>query len=259
MVMMVAQGKMDLPKVSIVIPAYNAEKTIVETIGSALAQTYTGPVEIVIVDDCSTDKTVELVEIMQKHRTSIKLIQNTENQGIGANRNNGILAASGEFMCFISADDTLNENYVERMIETQNINPDCFVFSDYHVIDPAGKVIYGVKEPIFDSYQNFVVACIEAAKTDTMFVCYNMFGPTKLFRENLFRYDLRYGEDLYHLLYCLLGRHIRFVHVPELLFNYRLSETMTTNVKRDKIHANNNFIRGEINKALGKKIFEETS
>lgn len=265
MVMMAAQTKLDLPKVSIIIPAYNSEKTIEQTIGSAITQTYPGPIEVVIVDDFSTDKTVEIAEEYEKKFKNvsgilcIKVFKNSENQGIGANRNNGILNASGEYLCFISADDILNANYVERMLEAQKNDHGCFLFSDYLMINKDGKIVFGVKAPIFDSYQNFVLACIEAAKQDTMFVCYNLFGSTKLFKENMFRYDLRFGEDLYHLLYCLLHKKIKFIHVPEVLFSYRLSETMTTALKKDKIHENNNFIRGEINRAVGKKIFEEAS
>jgi glycosyltransferase involved in cell wall biosynthesis len=88
--------------VSAVIPAHNAEETIVRALESALAQTYR-PLEIVVVDDCSSDRTAEIVDSFA--RCGVRLVRLPEQQGASGARNAGILAAHGELVAFLDADD----------------------------------------------------------------------------------------------------------------------------------------------------------
>lgn len=93
---------------SIVIPAYNAANTIMKSINSALAQTYL-PVEIIVVDDHSTDDTIAVVLKMadtNQSEVQIKLIQQPYNQGPANARNKGWDEAKGDYICFLDSDDT---------------------------------------------------------------------------------------------------------------------------------------------------------
>jgi len=90
------------PKVSIIIPIYNAGKSIVATLDSACSQTLRD-VEIICVDDCSTDDSIEIVRGYGDSR--IKIIQMPENSGAGPARNTGIESAKGQFIAFIDPDD----------------------------------------------------------------------------------------------------------------------------------------------------------
>ncbi len=89
-----------MPLVSVIIPAYNSEKTLSRAIGSALEQNSI-PLEIIVVDDGSTDGTADKV---REYGGKVRLIQQ-ENRGAGAARNRGVAEAAGEFIAFLDADD----------------------------------------------------------------------------------------------------------------------------------------------------------
>lgn len=127
---------MERNTISIIIPAYNAEKTIKRCIDSILLQTYTN-LEIIIVDDGSTDDTLLICNNIKDNR--IKVFH-TSNQGQGHARNIGIDSANGEYITFIDADDYCEPDMYEnlyRMIITNNADMVCCGHCD--VID--GKLI----------------------------------------------------------------------------------------------------------------------
>jgi len=99
-------------KCLIIIPTYNGEKYIKETIDSCLNQTYKN-IEIIVVDDCSTDNTVE---ILKSYGDKIKLIINKTNQGIVKNLNNALLGKEGDYFIFLGHDDILPSQHVEIML-----------------------------------------------------------------------------------------------------------------------------------------------
>lgn len=104
---------MNEKKVSVVIPVYNAEKYLPECMESILSQTYKN-IEIICVDDGSTDKSAEIIKSFQNGDKRIELIQQT-NQYAGAARNNGFDAAEGDYVIFLDADDYFEQNLVEKM------------------------------------------------------------------------------------------------------------------------------------------------
>ena len=116
-------------KISVIIPAYNAEKYIAEALDSVLAQTY--PIhEIIVIDDGSTDKTAEVVHRYINSRTrelanplNLKYFYQ-ENRGPAAARNSGIREATGEYIAFLDADDTWMPEKLARQIEKFNESPD---------------------------------------------------------------------------------------------------------------------------------------
>lgn len=94
--------------VSIVIPMYNMEKYVADCIESCLDQTY-NDIEIIVVDDCSTDKSIEVVK---KFGMNISLAFSCENKGVSAARNRGMQHARGEYIVFLDADDMLTPNSI---------------------------------------------------------------------------------------------------------------------------------------------------
>lgn len=101
-------------KVSIIIPVYNAEKYLHECLESICSQTYNN-IEILCVDDGSTDMSAEIIKTFQKEDKRIVLIQQT-NQYAGVARNNGFDAAKGEYVVFLDADDYFAQTLVEKMV-----------------------------------------------------------------------------------------------------------------------------------------------
>lgn len=110
-------GDISMEKISIIMPAYNSSKTIADSIQSVIVQSYKGW-ELVVVDDCSTDGTAELVnDIIEKNKDlDIKLYRNTENKGVAYSRNFGVKAAEGELIAFLDSDDLWTRDKLEKQI-----------------------------------------------------------------------------------------------------------------------------------------------
>jgi glycosyltransferase involved in cell wall biosynthesis len=107
--------------ISVIIPAYNAEQTILETIESLQQQTFTD-FEIIVVDDGSTDHTAERLASLADPRLQVISVQNG---GVSAARNRGIAQASGEFLAFLDADDLWTADKLELQLAALRANPDC--------------------------------------------------------------------------------------------------------------------------------------
>ncbi|MCI1654213.1 MAG: glycosyltransferase [Lachnospiraceae bacterium] len=103
--------------ITVVIPNYNTEAFIKNCIQSLEAQTYKD-FDVVIVDDCSTDCSIELIgSIMNASKLNIKLLQNEENQGPVISRSRGIQAADGEYIAFCDSDDWYDVNYLKLVFD----------------------------------------------------------------------------------------------------------------------------------------------
>lgn len=110
---------MHAPVISISMPAYNVEKFISEAIESILAQTFTDW-ELIIVDDCSKDKTLAIASEYAAKDSRIRIIKRKENSGSARlPRFDGILSACGEYICAIDSDDAIEPEYLQKMINRQ--------------------------------------------------------------------------------------------------------------------------------------------
>jgi cellulose synthase/poly-beta-1,6-N-acetylglucosamine synthase-like glycosyltransferase len=105
------------PSVSFIIPAYNEEKTIGETIEHILAIDYKNISQVIIVNDCSTDNTKEVVEKMQKNHPQIVLVNNQKNLGnAGKSKNAGLKYATGDIIAFVDADSYPAKDSLKKML-----------------------------------------------------------------------------------------------------------------------------------------------
>ena len=98
---------MNSVKISIIIPVYNVEKYISQCLDSAINQSLKD-IEIIIVDDCGSDKSMDIAKEYAKNDSRIKIIKNSQNQGPFTSRNNAVLAANGEYLVFLDSDDFLD-------------------------------------------------------------------------------------------------------------------------------------------------------
>ena len=110
-----------MPILSIIVPVYNAEKTIKKCLDSILSQTLKD-IEIILVNDFSNDKTIEIIENYKDER--IVLINNEENKKTGLSRNIGLSKANGKYIGFVDNDDWVDEDYFEKMINEIEKNQD---------------------------------------------------------------------------------------------------------------------------------------
>ena len=105
----------ELPLVSVIIPTYNVEKFIKQCIDSILTQTYKNT-EIICIDDGSTDNTISILEFLEKKDKRVKLIRQ-DHCGVSAARNKGLECAKGKYISFVDADDFMQWNSYEILIE----------------------------------------------------------------------------------------------------------------------------------------------
>jgi teichuronic acid biosynthesis glycosyltransferase TuaG len=124
--------------VSIITPAYNSEKFISETILSVQSQTYSNW-EMIIVDDCSSDKTVSIVQNFIKKDARIKLLQLSKNSGTGIARNTALEEAKGYYIAFLDADDLWMPEKLSKQIDFMRNNHLIFTYSFYDCINEAGN------------------------------------------------------------------------------------------------------------------------
>lgn len=138
------------PLVSIIVPAYNAERWIARAIASVLSQTY-GNVEAIVVDDGSADGTAD---VCRNYGSRIRYFHQG-NAGVSAARNTGIASARGEVIGFLDADDELLPRMVEVLMEVLHAFPEAGAASGAHILDCAegnirkpakGKVLPGSQE-----------------------------------------------------------------------------------------------------------------
>lgn len=124
--------------VSIVTPVYNAERFLEETILSVLNQTYEN-FELILVNDCSKDSSINIIEKFMKKDTRIKLINLKENGGAARARNIGIQAANGKYLAFLDSDDLWKYEKLEKQVNFMEQNKVVFSYSSYEMINEAGE------------------------------------------------------------------------------------------------------------------------
>lgn len=127
--------------VSIITPTYNSEKFITETIQSVQNQTYSNW-EMLIVDDCSSDKTVDIIQHFMEEDHRIHLIRLNKNSGASKARNEAIKLVKGDYMTFLDADDIWFPDFIANSIATINSTGIPFVFSSYRRSNENLEFVY---------------------------------------------------------------------------------------------------------------------
>ncbi|MBI2755083.1 MAG: glycosyltransferase [Chloroflexi bacterium] len=194
-----------LPRVSLVIATYNAASTLPAAIASAVAQTYPH-LEIIVVDDGSTDGTREAVEPFLGW---VRLIQ-IEHAGVASARNAGVSGSSGAFVCYLDADDTLAPNRVERQVKFfATLPPEVgMVFTNALVrSNISERLAYEVPPGVAHAYERLLLGnFIFAATAMIRRTCFAAVGP----------YDeaLETGEDYDFFLRLARSFEIRYLHEP---------------------------------------------
>jgi glycosyltransferase involved in cell wall biosynthesis len=118
--------------ITVIIPCYNVENYIDKCLNSILNQTFKN-LEIIVVDDCSTDNTVKIIKKYIKQYQNIKLIQNKINSGAGYSRNMALKESTNEIISFIDGDDYIEENYYEELLKSMFDNNSDIAICDIFV------------------------------------------------------------------------------------------------------------------------------
>ena len=121
-----------MPTVSVIIPAYNAARTILRCVNSVLEQSFKD-VECIVIDDGSSDNTAEILGGIGDER--LRYIYK-ENGGVSSSRNRGLDEAKGEYICFMDADDYQSDQALSQLVSAMRMNDvDLVVAGFYRVVD----------------------------------------------------------------------------------------------------------------------------
>lgn len=120
-------------KVSVIIPTFNSEKFIKRAIYSVLIQSYED-FELIIVDDCSTDNTVKIIESFNDDR--IKIVKHDVNTGVGVARQTGLKYTTGDFVLFVDSDDYLKDDFIEMCVLLQKQENADIIYTSFSISFP---------------------------------------------------------------------------------------------------------------------------
>lgn len=210
--------------ISVIVPVYNVEKYLDACLESIVNQTYKD-IEILCIDDCTPDNSIEIVEKYMLMDSRVRLIRHDENRGLGGARNTGIREAKGEYITFVDSDDALKLDMLEKFEKAMTS----------HKVD---AVICGVEQSFGNDYFaphtsfHYVdrlssrVVSIQTHKerlTDIWPSAWNKMYKTSLIRE----FECKYPEKLLyedHFFFYNYFAHVNaFYYIDEPLYIYRLS------------------------------------
>jgi len=211
-----------MSKISIITPSFNSSKFIEETIQSVIAQTY-GDWEMIIVDDCSTDKSCEIIQNYSNQDKRIKLVMLDENSGAAIARNRAIEESHGRYIAFLDADDLWEPTKLQKQLKVMQDNNYEFTYTTYSAIDESGTHLsknlnFAQKVSYHDLLKTCSIGCLTVMIDREKFTDISM--PL-----------IRRGQD--YALWLKLLKQVEYAYcVNEKLAQYRV---VTNSLSRNKI------------------------
>lgn len=182
--------------VTVVIPAYNSARYIDKAIESVINQTYKD-IELIIVDDCSTDNTIEVVE-KYKEKIKLNIVKNEKNVGVGISRKVGINNAKGKYITFLDSDDYLLNNFIEINVKLIEQHDSDVVYTSVGILSPTNQM---------KVVQAGDYLAENEATLNIFFWCEMNFLTGKLFKTELVKNcewsERRVAEDVQTLFYIM--------------------------------------------------------
>ena len=234
------KNKINQPLVSVFFPVYNRESYIKEAIDSVLNQSYE-IIEIVVLDDCSTDKSYLIVSDLIELDDRIKLFQNSRNFGIAKTRNIGLTHCNGKYIALLDSDDYYEKLKIEKQVNFLENNFDCVAVSTWmQIFDEQGK-------------RDIIKYKTDKEEIKAVVPFYSPVShPASMFRSEILK-DLRYRENFiiaedYDLWFRILQKYSIGV-IPLVLYQYRIHKKQST-------HPDNFEIECLSNKLIASNILE---
>lgn len=203
-------NEMNQPMVSVVMPVYNAARFLKQAIDSVLSQTYQN-IELILVDDCSTDDSMQIMRDYSNKDARIKLFCSRINQGVAKSRNIGVQAAKGEYIALLDSDDLWEKTKLEKQIKSMTESNAAISYCSVNLIDEHNRIIKPFIVPKTTNYNEMLVRCF--------FICSTVVIQANLLKAHPFRADY-YHED-YLLWTELLALNVKAVGETEVLAYYR--------------------------------------
>ncbi|MBR2164892.1 MAG: glycosyltransferase family 2 protein, partial [Campylobacter sp.] len=219
------------PKVSIIIPVYNVEKYISECLDSCINQTLQD-IEIIIVDDCGSDKSIDIVKEYAKKDSRIKIIYNKQNQGPFVSRNNAAIKASGEYLLCLDSDDFLDLKACEIAYNaTKDGYYDIVKFNAYNydrnIADILGTALDNRSFESLEEYANYIYKQKDCPRWNLAFMIVKRDIYLKAFEILNSKDRITMAEDAL-MSFVLWNLSNKFCHICDILYYYRQNDNSTT-------------------------------
>lgn len=202
--------RQEKPMISVIVPVYNTEKYLVTCLNSLLAQTYPN-LEILLIDDASTDQSGQVCEDYAARDRRLKVIHFPKNQGPSAARNEGIRRAEGGLISFVDADDHVEPDLLEKLYDALLENE-----ADISICGADG---IRIKDGAADTFSGKEAVCCLARGTPFNLVPWGKLYDARLVRACPFDERVFYSEDLL-FLYKVFQRAKRVSYFPAQLYHY---------------------------------------
>ena len=220
---------------SVVIPLYNKEAYVAKTLNSVLNQTYQN-FEVIIVNDCSTDNSLNVVHKIDDSR--FKIIEHNKNKGLSASRNTGINAATHSYVAFLDADDYWDSTYLETMWNLIKEYPDESVFATHYRENYKGKFyLPKSKLPSNTKGKSVVINDFFKVNLGRLILTQSCIVAHKDIFKVVGNYDenVTFAEDIDFYIRCFSIFNLVFLNVDLCMISNYDPNSMTNRVSHEKI------------------------
>lgn len=208
------------PLVSAIVPVYNVEEYLEQCVNSLKAQTYTN-IEIILVNDGSTDRSGELCQRLASTDARIKVIEK-ENGGLSDARNFGLEASSGDYVTFIDSDDFVTENYIQRLCQGAVVHGARIVVGEYYRLSEGMFYYHSINDDMEQLSSTAYLDKIFIAETVAFVTAWGKLFERELFNgEFPIRFPVGYIAEDKFVTYLLAWKADQILYLHESLYCYR--------------------------------------
>jgi glycosyltransferase involved in cell wall biosynthesis len=221
------------PFLSVIIPLFNKEKFIVDTLKSVLNQSYQD-FEIIIIEDCSTDNSKTVIQ--EIHSEKIRMLEQAKNSGLSASRNTGILHSNADYLVFLDADDILKTDYLKKIHSLIQTFPEAALFAtNYEEIYTLNNTISPTQN-LQNTSDGILANYFESSLYQPLYIPSSLCVKKTVFDEiGCFDTKITYGEDV--------DFNIRSNSCYKLAYS---PEILVQQIKFDKNQITNSSLKGKI-------------
>lgn len=235
---------MTTPKISVVMPVYNREQYLKESIESILCQTFKD-FEFIIVDDQSTDSSWQIIQEYADKDPRIVAVKNTGKKGCYSARNCGHRLAKGKYIAVMDSDDIALPNRLQTQFDFMKRNPEIGICGSW-------ARMFGDKDEIMQMPQNH-----EEIRDFNFFYC-PMIHPSVIFRNtNLILYSENHSSAQDYDLWSRMADKLKFANIPEVLLLYRVHNDKIGSAKKEEQDNNANLVRMKNLSTIGINLSEQ--
>lgn len=246
--------------VSVIVPVYNSELYLEETVTSIRNQTYSN-LQILLVDGCSMDNSLEICEKYKKLDNRIQIIKHDKNYGPERARNDGILNSTGEWFMFVDSDDLLPADSIENLVKMGKFGKADIVFAGFEEVSLRGETNYIVPDALEGKYNrhDFVDLFLSQLSVPILSCVGSKLYRTNIIKSNKIYVDIkcRHNADLAFTMDAVRICD-RFVILKKSVYRYIKRENSMMNSYRDGVFESVSLARNKLAQVLKKEgLFEK--